>query len=149
MTAPAASGRHAASSGHGGDSAVLVILLIIGIVLFLVGVGIYTLTGTLGSLQEEKHINMNLMLSGNDIVVSIHPDFDAPALTAITLHIDGVSIPPGDDRRRGLCRSSGDSLQITYFDLAKGVTGQRFVLLTGSFTEGSEALIYTRKIAFT
>lgn len=147
MATFAASGHHTASSGHGGGSAVLVILLIIGIVLLLVGVGIYALNGALGSLQEEKHVNMNLMLSGNDIVVSIHPDFDAPELTAITLHIDGVPIPHGEDRRS--LPVSDDTVYVTYLDLAKGVTGQRFVLLTGSFTDGSEALIYTRKIAFT
>lgn len=39
------------------------------------------------------------MLLGNDIIVTVYHESDAPSLRKITLHIDGVSIPVGVDTR--------------------------------------------------
>lgn len=147
MTVNAASAPHHMSSGSRGGSVVIVILVVIGIIVLLVGVGIYALTETIGSLEGDKKVNVHLMLSGNDVVVSIYPEYDAPSLLSVTLHIDGVAIPAGQETRSVTVRDS--PALITYSGLASGVIGQHFIMITGSFQDGSETLIYTNKISFT
>lgn len=135
------------SSSVRGGSVVIVILAIICIIVLLVGVGVYALTETVISLEEDKNVHVQVMLSGDDVIIGIYPDYDASYLTSIALHIDGVVIPTGQETRPV---SVGNNLTyITYFGLAKGVTGQHFIMITGSFQEGSEALIYMSKISFT
>ena len=147
MTNHAASAAYYMSPGSRGGSVVLVVLAVICVILLLVGVGIYVLTETVVSLEDERKVNVQLMLSGNDVVVSIYPEYDASSLTSVTLYIDGVDISAGQDTRQV---SVGDrSASLTYTDLAKGVTGQRFIMITGHFQDGAETLIYTNKISFT
>jgi cytochrome b len=143
----AASAAYRMSPGFRGRSVIVVILAVICIIALLVGVGIYALEETVISLEGDKKVNVQLMLSGDDVVVSIYPGHDASFLTSITLHIDGVVIPAGQETRRVSVRNM--LTYITYSDLAKGVTGQHFIMITGSFQDGSGALIYTNKISFT
>ncbi len=147
MTNHAASAAYYMSPGSRGGSVVLVVLAVICIILLLVGVGIYVLTETVVSLEDERKVNVQVMLSGNDVVVSIYPEYDASSLTSVTLHIDGVDISAGQNTRQVSVRDRSASL--IYAGLAKGVTGQRFIMITGHFQDGAETLIYTNKISFT
>ena len=46
-------------------------------------IGIYILTETVVSLEGERMVNVQLMLSGNDVVVSIYSEYDASSLTSV------------------------------------------------------------------
>ncbi|MCZ0860701.1 hypothetical protein O0S10_05575 [Methanocorpusculum sp. MG] len=147
MMINAVSAAYRTSSDARSGSVVLIILVVICIIVLLVGVGIYALTETVVSLEGDKEVNVQLMLSGNDVVVSIYPEYDASFLTSITLHIDGVVIPADQETRQVSVRNT--IAYVTYSGLAKGVTGKHFIMITGRFRDGSETLIYTNKISFT
>lgn len=123
-------------------SPVIGIGLVIVVIAILVGVGFMAMSNVMTEIQTEKDVQMNIQLSGNDIVVTIFSGDDAESLRVVSLFID----TPGD--MLNLEKPAAVGTPITFSNVAKGVTGSRFVMVRGKFNDNSDALLKQTKLTF-
>ena len=86
---------------------------------------------------------MNVLLSGNDIVVTVFGGADAESLRIITIYIDeGIGGMISQEKKAVV------GSPVTYTNMAIGLTGSKFVMVKGTFTDNSVVLLKNTKLVF-
>lgn len=120
---------------------VILVIVVIGV---LVGAGLFVMSNIVGEAQSGCDVQLNLVLSGNDIVVTILPSADVQYLRTIAVYVDGADA--SYEFRR--VREVSVGIPIVYEDIAVGITGTRFVMVKGTFYDGRDQLLKQSRIQF-
>ncbi len=120
------------------------VVLVVVVIALLVGSGLFVMNNIMTEVQTSRDVQMNLVLSGNDIIVTTLPGGDAVSLRSITVYIDGSNFLSDADRTRMV--SIG--VPIVYENIAKGITGTRFVMVKGTFSDGNDEILKQIRIQF-
>ncbi|HJK79395.1 MAG TPA: hypothetical protein O0Y06_00665 [Methanocorpusculum sp.] len=120
------------------------VVLVIVVIAVLVGVGFVVMTNIMDEVQSSRDVQMNIVLSGNDIIATVLPGSDAEHLRIITIYVDGADSVPESFRTREV--SVG--VPIVYEGIAYGVVGTRFVMVKGTFSDGKDAILKNVRIQF-
>ncbi len=135
--------RNTGEKWDSGISPAIGIILVAVVVIVLVAAGFLVMSNVMTDLQQEKDVQMNVQLSGNDIVVMVFGGADAETLRIITIYIDGGSGGMISQEKKAVVGSP-----ITYTNLAIGLTGSNFVMVKGTFTDNSVVLLKNTKLMF-
>ena len=120
------------------------VVLVVVVIALLVGSGLFVMNNIMTEVQTSRDVQMNLVLSGNDIIVTTLPGGDAVSLRSITVYIDGSNFLSDADRTRMV--SIG--VLIVYENIAKGITGNRFVMVKGTFSDSNDEILKQIRIHF-
>ncbi len=120
------------------------VVLVIVVIAALVGVGLFVMTNIMDEVQSSRNVQMNIVLSGNDIIATVLPSSEASSLRIITIYVDGADTTPESFRTREV--SVG--VPIVYEGIASGVIGTRFVMIKGTFSDGRDAILKNVRIQF-
>lgn len=120
---------------------VILVIMVIGV---LVGAGLFIMSNIVDKGSSGCDVQLNLVLSGNDIVVTILPGADVSSLRTIEVYVDGANASSDSYCVRGV--SVG--VPIVYENIALGITGMRFVMVKGTFCDGSDQLLKKSRIQF-
>ena len=120
------------------------VVLVIIVIAALVGLGYIVMTNIMDEVQSSRNVQMNVVLSGNDIIATVLPGADAEHLRIITIYVDGSDRMPESLRMREV--SVG--VPIIYEGIAYGVVGTRFVMVKGTFSDGEDAILKNVRVQF-
>lgn len=120
------------------------VVLVIIVVVALVGVGLFVMTNLMDEMQSSHNVQINVVLSGNDIITTILPGYDAEELRTITVYVDGAESIPESFRTREVLIG----VPIVYEGIAYGVVGTRFVMVRGTFSDGKDIILKNVMIQF-
>ncbi|MCZ0860608.1 MAG: hypothetical protein O0X93_08980 [Methanocorpusculum sp.] len=129
---------------HASFTPAMGVVLVIVVIAALVGVGLFVMTNIMDEVQSSRNVQMNIVLSGNDIIATVLPSSEASSLRIITIYVDGADTTPESFRTREV--SVG--VPIVYEGIASGVIGTRFVMIKGTFSDGRDAILKNVRIQF-
>ncbi|MDE2442929.1 MAG: hypothetical protein O0X49_00920 [Methanocorpusculum sp.] len=132
------------SDKHASFTPAMGVVLVIVVIAALVGVGLFVMTNIMDEVQSSRNVQMNIVLSGNDIIATVLPSSEASSLRIITIYVDGADTTPESFRTREV--SVG--VPIVYEGIASGVIGTRFVMIKGTFSDGRDAILKNVRIQF-
>lgn len=136
-------GQKGRESHENGISPAIGIILVAVVVLGVVAAGLVVMSNVVTELEMEKDVQMNVQLSGNDVVLTVFGGDDAASLRIITIYIDGVEGGMFQQERNACIGSP-----ITYTNMASGLTGSKFVMVKGTFADNSIVLLKNTKLMF-
>ncbi|MDU9376126.1 hypothetical protein McpSp1_07160 [Methanocorpusculaceae archaeon Sp1] len=120
------------------------VVLVIAVIGLLVGSGLFVMENIMTEVQTTRDVQINLVLSGDDIVVTVLPGDDAAFLRYVTIYVDGSDSFSDAERTK----SASISVPIVYESIAHGVTGTRFVMVKGTFSDGKDEILKQIRIQF-
>ena len=135
--------RNLKDSSDSGISPAIGVLLVIAVIVVLVAAGFVVMSNVMIELEVEKDVQMNVQLSGNDVVLTVFGGNDAPTLRIVTVYIDGVDGGLLSQERKAIVGSP-----IIYTNMAVGITGSKFVMIKGTFADNSIAVLKNTKLMF-
>ena len=121
----------------------IVVVVIIGSIAGLIALGSNLVVQVVGT--TELDVDVGIQVSGNDIIITVHGGKDVYRVAKIHVRIEG-----GSSTYPNIDRSQFEGKKpVVCTDLAKGVKGNRFVIVEGTLTDESTALIEYHRITFT
>ncbi|MDO5846081.1 MAG: hypothetical protein Q4Q04_04060 [Methanocorpusculum sp.] len=97
----------------------------------------------INAIDDAAYVSVIMSVTGNDVTVSIVNEGRADELIGIQIAISGAQISEKDSRARV---TKGES--IVFKDAGYGITGDRYVLVKGFFTDGTSEIILSSSVNF-
>ena len=128
------------SSRQSGSFSLLIgIIVVAGIVVGMVCVGDIAMEQIAKNVNNDAMITANLQ--GNDVVVTVLDDSSGKKITSIEISIEGI---PG----RSVTKPVTIGSPIYCKNLASGITGSNFIVITAVFSDGTSKIIHYARVQF-
>ena len=131
------------SSGTKSFSPLLGVVLIVIIIIVLVFVGMFAMNQIVD--QSYSNVDVTVMVSGNDVVVTILGGSKVSDVIALRACIDGTSKGRINSK---YVRDISLGKPIVFSDLASGVSGSAFVVVEAMFSNGDIGIVNYVRLQF-